>query len=195
MPSLETEPISRVNQGWLWAARCPALISFLITLGLAFAAASEQLPRDGTLVIEAGPAGGCSIWRCFVFYSIEEKIHWHSRLAWAPAMGFIALSGLGMFKLGKSPGLTPFTKLGLVFSAVGLFVVCGSPAVNFARMGHLGKADMWLFWSLSISSLMLRVNAVVAFSKMRHETHGTGRCDRPSAPEYFAHLSFTSHQL
>ena len=68
-----------VSSGWLWAARCSALIC-TIAYGVAFVAAAA---RDimGALIF-LGRSGSLSLALLYLLFR-RGRIHWHLRLVWA----------------------------------------------------------------------------------------------------------------
>ena len=94
----ESESIGVVSSGWLWAARCSALIC-TIALGGGFVAEAAADDIMAALFF-FGPGVLLSLALLF-FCSVGGRIHWHLRLVWArrrlslPCSGSPSLSCLG----------------------------------------------------------------------------------------------------
>jgi hypothetical protein len=145
MSPVETGPIGIADQGWLWAARCSALISFLITLIGAFT------PGAGLLTFSIAAWWLLSLGQLGSLFC-RGKNPLAFGLGMGAAMVSIALIGTHYY---GSPWL------------VGLFVI-GGPLLYFFK-------QPWLFWPVCISLLTLGVSAVVVFTKMRDEGNGGRR--------------------
>ena len=79
MPPVETKSISMADRRWLWAARCSALIFFLITLIAALRGNGSFRPVDWLLMAAWWLLSLGQLWLLF----LRGKIHWHGGLAWA----------------------------------------------------------------------------------------------------------------
>jgi hypothetical protein len=141
------------DRRWLWAVRCSAFISFLITLALAFGGGDAELAF----------VRGAGWWILYLplLFLLFFTYKWKGGLVFAlgigALMGFISLFFLALSKSIAPPEVLRFLSIGW--------------PVSFRP----GLREEWLFWLLFISSLMLGVTAVVAFTKIEREAGGTGR--------------------
>ena len=152
VPPAEGEPISGVSSGWLWAARCFALICILIAVGGVF--------REST--------------RLGFFDSIDEGRVFPALVPYLAVLCFL-------FPRGKKPlafGLGMATVTGFLGGGLGLLGVSASLPIfilcaTFVIFALLWDSSAWLFWLFFISSMMLGLSAREAFAKMRFEAKGT----------------------
>jgi hypothetical protein len=150
LPPAEGEPISGVSSGWLWAARCSALICILIAVGGVF--------REST--------------RLGFFDSIDEGRVFPALFPYLAVLCFL-------FPRGKKPlafGLGMATVTGFLGGGLGMlgfvlpiFIFCAT----FWIFALLWDSSAWLFWLFFISSMMLGLSAHEVFAKMRFEAKGT----------------------
>jgi len=158
----ESEPIGVVSSGWLWAARCSALIC-TIAYGLAFVAVAA---RDimGALIF-LGRSGSLSLALLYLLFR-RGKNSLAFALGLGAATAFIALLPVAAV-LSGSRHLAFFI---LVFSGI------LPPFANLMNGLHpqLATLGALLLWLFSISLAMLGLSSIVAFRKMAHEAQGIG---------------------
>jgi hypothetical protein len=160
----EGEPISGLSAGWLWAARCFALI-YTIALGGGYLADDPV----GAL-FSFGPRLSLSLVLLFcLFRSGKNSLAF--ALGLGAATGFIALFGVASTE-------------SLRYSPNPLFIslVTGGPlnAPPFAQMMNQPNSPfvtlgLLLFWFFSVCSAMLGLSSVVTYKKIAHEAKGTGK--------------------
>ena len=155
----EDEPIRGVSSGWLWAARCFALIC-TIALGVGFVAeAAAHDPVVAPFVF--GPWGSLSLTLLYLLFR-RGKNSLAFALGLGAATAFIALLAVA----GTSEVLRH------VFFILGMLILVLPPFVLMMGQSTLGALLGWLF---SISSAMLGLSSIVAFQKMAHEAKGMGK--------------------
>jgi len=159
----ESEPIGVVSSGWLWAARCSALIC-TIAYGLAFVAVAA---RDimGALIF-LGRSGSLSLALLYLLFRRGKN-----SLAFALGLGaatvFIALlavAGIALSRISEVLRHVLFI-LGMLILVLPPFVLTMGQSTLLALLG-------WLF---SISSAMLGLSSIVAFQKMAYEAKELGK--------------------
>lgn len=158
----ESEPIGVVSSGWLWAARCSALIC-TIAYGVAFVAAAA---RDimGALIF-LGRSGSLSLALLYLLFR-RGKNSLAFALGLGAATAFIALLAVASIELHLAK-VSNLVFIILFFSGITPPLMGDSP-----QLATLGALLLWLF---SISSAMLGLSSIVAFQKMAHEAKGMGK--------------------
>ncbi len=161
----ESEPIGVVSSGWLWAARCSALIC-TIALGVGFVAEAEA--HDITVaLIFFGRWGSLSLALLYLLFRWGKN-----SLAFALGLGaataFIALLPVASLLSRSGRHLAFFI---VVFSGIlpPFSYMMGEFSPQLATLGAL------LLWLFSISLAMLGLSSIVAFQKMAHEAKGMGK--------------------
>jgi hypothetical protein len=163
---VESEPIEVVSSGWLWAARCSALIC-TIALGVGFVAEAAADQNALVALIFFGRWGALSLALLYLLFRRGKNA-----LAFALGLGaatvFIALLPLASVLSRSGRHLAFFI---VVFS--GVLPPFGN-LMNGLRpqLATLGVLLLWLF---SISSAILGLSSIVAFQKLAHEAKGTGQ--------------------
>lgn len=156
VPPLQTEPIRMADRRWLWAARCSALIFFLITLIAAFRGYGSFRPIDWLLMAAWWLLSLGQLWLLFR--------RGKNPLALGLGMG-AALASFpivtGAITVPTSLIVTRYYGSQLQVVALPFLVVCWL-LIYFSQ-------QPWLFWPGCISLLTLGVSAVVVFTKMRDE--------------------------
>jgi hypothetical protein len=172
VPPAEGEPISGVSSGWLWAARCSALIcTIALGVGLVAEAAADQ--NALVPLISFGPWGSVSLALLYLLFRRGKHLMAFA-LGLGAATAFIALFVAASIELSRSG--FPLE----VFRHV-LFIVMLSgilpPFANLMNGLHpqLATLGALLFWLFSISLAMLGLSSIVAFQKMAHEAKGMGK--------------------
>ena len=164
VPPAEGEPIRGVSSGWLWAARCFALIC-TIALGVGFVAdASAHDPVVAPFVF--GPWGSLSLTLLYLLFR-RGKNSLAFALGLGAATAFIALLAVAGIELSRTSEV-----LRHVFFILGMLILVLPPFVLMMGQSTLGALLGWLF---SISSAMLGLSSIVAFQKMAHEAKGMGK--------------------
>ena len=167
----ESEPISVVSSGWLWAARCFALIYTISLVGEYVAEAHfEPLNPLVGFLFTFGLRGLLSLVLLYFLFRSRKK-----SLAFALGLGaataFIALFGVASTAL--------FSPLGRSFNLSLALIIFGPVTPPFLGMMHqpdpqLATEGLLLFWSFGICSAVLGLSSVVTFRKMAHEAKGMG---------------------
>jgi hypothetical protein len=172
----ESEPVSGVSSGWLWAARCFALIS-TITLGVGFVAeAKAGFNEGGFALVTFGPWGLLSlVLLCSLFLRGKNPLAF--ALGLGTAAPFIALFGVASGEFAWAPGRS-MPNLPMVFLLPLFFLrlmarLSWPPfVVLHERYPELATIEALLLWPFSTSLAMLGLSTVVAFTKMAHEAKG-----------------------
>jgi hypothetical protein len=169
VPPAEGEPIGMVSSGWLWAARCSALIC-TIALGVGFVA--EAAAHDlGAALIMFGRWGSLSLALLYLLFR-RGKNSLAFALGLGAATAFIALLALASSELSRmSEVLRHVLFILAIFTGV-LPPFPGMMGEDSPQLATLGALLLWLF---SISSAMLGLSGIVAFQKMAHEAKGMGK--------------------
>ena len=167
----ESEPIGVVSSGWLWAARCSALIYAISLVGEYVATAQfDPLNSLGGFLVPFGLRILLGLVLLYFLFRSGKK-----SLAFALGLGaataFIALFGVASVAL--------FSPLGRTFNLSSALVIFGPITPPFVDMMHqpnpqLGTEGSLLFWSFGICSAVLGLSSVVTFRKVAHETKGMG---------------------
>jgi hypothetical protein len=166
----ESEPISVVSSGWLWAARCSALIC-TITLGVGFVA--EAAADQNALLIFFGPWGSLSLALLYLLFR-KGKNSLAFALGLGAATAFITLFGVASVELSRSGfPLEVFRHVLLMAAFSGIL----PPFANLMNGLHpqLATLGVVLLWLFSISLAMLGLSSIVAFRKMARGAIGTGK--------------------
>jgi hypothetical protein len=167
----ESEPISVVSSGWLWAARCFALM-YTVSLVGEYVAAAHFDPLNsfvGFLVTFGLRILLSLVLLYFSFRSGKKSLAF--ALGLGAATGFIALFGVASSAL--------FSPLGRSFNLALAIIIFGSITPPFVDMMHqpnpqLATEGLFLFWSFGICSAVLGLSSVVTFRKLAHEAKGIG---------------------
>jgi hypothetical protein len=165
----EGEPIGVVRSGWLWAARCSALI-WTIALGVGFVA--EAAAHDfGAALIMFGRWGLLSLALLYLLFH-RGKNSLAFALGLGAATAFIALVGLACIELSHVSEV-----LRHVLFILAMFSGClppfpGMMGEDSHQLAALGALLLLVF---SISSGTLGLSSVVAFQKVAHEAKGVGK--------------------
>jgi len=165
----ESEPISVVSSGWLWAARCFALIYTISLVGEYVSEAHfEPLNPLVWFLFTFGLRGLLSLVLLYFLFRSRKK-----SLAFALGLGaataFIALFGVVTNTL--------FWPLGRSFHLALALIIFGPVTPPFLSMMHqpdpqLATEGLLLFWSFGICSAVLGLSSVVTFKKMAREANG-----------------------
>jgi hypothetical protein len=159
----ESEPIGVVGSGWLWAARCSALIC-TIALGAGFVA--EAAAHDSVLALFSfGPWGSLSLALLYLLFR-RGKNSLAFALGLGAATAFIVLLAVAGIELSHASEV-----LRHVFFLLGMLILVLPPSVLMMGQSTLGALLGWLF---IISSAMLGLSSIVAFQKMADEAKGMG---------------------
>jgi len=157
----ESEPIGVVSSGWLWAARCSALLC-TIALAVGFVAAHDPV----VALFSFGPWGSLSLALLYLLFRRGKN-----SLAFALGMGaataFIALLAAARGELSSTNEV-----LRHLFFILGMLILVLPPFVP--TMGQFTLAAL-LGWLFSISSATLGLSSIVAFQKMAYEAKGMGK--------------------
>jgi hypothetical protein len=157
----ESEPIGVVSSGWLWAARCSALLC-TIALAVGFVAAHDPV----VALFSFGPWGSLSLALLYLLFRRGKN-----SLAFALGMGaataFIALLAAARGELSSTNEV-----LRHLFFILGMLILVLPPFVPTIGQFTLAALLGWLF---TISSAMLGLCSIVAFQKMAYETKGIGK--------------------
>jgi hypothetical protein len=160
----ESEPIGVVASGWLWTARCSALICTL-ALGVGFLA--EVAAHDPvTALFSFGHWGSLTLVLLYLLFR-RGKNSLAFALGLGAAMAFIALLAVARGELSHSSEV-----LRHVFFILGMLILVLPPFALATGQSTLGTLLAWLF---SLSSAMLGLSSVVAFQKLAHEANGKPR--------------------
>ena len=160
----ESEPIGVVGSGWLWAARCSALIC-TIALGAGFVA--EAAAHDSVLALFSfGPWGSLSLALLYLLFR-RGKNSLAFALGLGAATAFIALLAVSRGELSHTSEV-----LGHLFFILGMLILVLPPFVLTMGQSTLAALLGWLF---SISSATLGLSGIVAFQKMAYEAKGMGK--------------------
>jgi hypothetical protein len=167
----ESEPISVVSSGWLWAARCFALIYAISWAGEYVAAAhfDPLNPLAGFLFTFGLRSLLSLVLLYFLFRSGKKSLAF--ALGLGAATAFIALFGVASTAL--------FWPLGRSFKLASAIIIFGPITPPFVDLMHqpnpqLATEGLLLFWSFGICSAALGISSVVTFRKMAHEAKGMG---------------------
>jgi hypothetical protein len=160
----ESEPIGVVSSGWLWAARCSALI-WTIALGVGFVAEAAASGPVSAL-FSFGPWGSLSLALLYLLFR-RRKNSLAFALGMGAAMAFIALLAVARGGLAGASEV-----LRHLFFILGMLILVLPPFALATGQSTLGALLGWLF---SISSAILGLSSIVAFQKMAHEAKGMGR--------------------
>jgi hypothetical protein len=164
----ESEPIGVVSSGWLWAARCSALIC-TIALGVGFVAEAAANDIMAALIF-VGRWGALTLALLYLLFR-RGKNSLAFALGLSAATAFIALFGVASIELSRSR--FPLEVFRHVLFILGVFSGILPPFVlNSPQLAALGALLLWLF---SISSGTLGLSSIVAFQKMAHEAKGMGK--------------------
>ena len=159
----ESEPIGAVGSGWLWAARCSALIC-TIALGVGFVA--EAAAHDPVVALFSfGPWGSLSLALLYLLFR-RGKNSLAFALGLGAAMALIALLAVARGELSRTSEV-----LRHLFFILGMLILVLPPFALTMGQSILGALLGWLF---SISSAMLGLSSIVTFQKMAHEAKGMG---------------------
>jgi hypothetical protein len=157
----ESEPIGVVSSGWLWAARCSALIC-TSAYGVAFVAAAHDIMAA---LISFGRSGALSLALLYLLFRRGKN-----SLAFALGLGagtaFIGLLAVASAELHLAT-LSHLMLFIAVFGGITPPLMSDNP-----QLPTLGAVLLWLF---SISLAMLGLSSIVAFQKMAHEAKGMGK--------------------
>ena len=167
----ESEPIGVVSSGWLWAARCSALI-YAISLVGAYVATAQFDPLNslGGFLVTFGLRILLSLALLYFLFRSGMK-----SLAFALGLGaataFIALFGVASVAL--------FSPLGRSFNLFLVLIIFGPitpPFVDVMQQPNPQPATegLLLFCSFGICSAVLGISSVVTFRKMAREAKGVG---------------------
>jgi hypothetical protein len=161
----QSEPIGVVSSGWLWAARCSALIC-TSALGAGFVAEAAADQNGLAALISFGRWGSLSLALLYLLFR-RRKNSLAFALGLGAATAFIALLPVAAMLSRSGRHLAFFI---LVFSGI------LPPFANLTnglrpQLATLGALLLWLF---SISLAMLGLSSIVAFQKMAHEAKGMG---------------------
>ena len=175
IPPAEIELISGVSSGWLWAARCFALIC-TITLGLGFVVGHTRPTDQSWYKLGFFPWGLLSLALLFLLLR-RGKNSLAFALGLGAATSFIALLGVAsgvFFQASRS------SRGGLpMFFLVTMAALIRPPFWVFLDIhSHLATFGALLLWPFSISSAMLGLSTVVAFMKMARESKEIGKLRR-----------------
>jgi hypothetical protein len=159
-----SEPIGLVRSGWLWAARCSALICTIV-VGVGFVAeVAAHNPVVSPFVF--GPWGALSLALLYLLFRRGKNA-----LAFALGLGaataFLALLAVPGIELARTSEV-----LRHVFFILGMLMLVLPPIVLVMGQSTLGALLGWLF---SVSSVMLGLSSIVAFQKMVSEAEGIGK--------------------
>ena len=162
----ESEPIGVVSSGWLWAARCSALIC-TIALGIGFVAEAAADQNGLVALIFFGRWGWLSLALLYLLFR-RGKNSLAFALGLGAATAFIAL-------LPVASMLSPAGRHLAFFIAV--FSGILPPFFNLMNGLHpqLATLGALLLWLFSISLAMLGLSSIVAFQKMAHDAKGMGK--------------------
>jgi len=162
----ESEPIGVVSSGWLWAARCSALIC-TIAFDVGFVAEVAAHHDPVVALFSFGPWGSLSLALLYLLFR-RGKNSLAFALGLGAATAFIALLPVASMLSRSGRHLAFFI---VVFS--GILPPFGN-LMNGLHPQHatLGALLLWLF---SISLAMLGLSSIVAFQKMAHEAKGMGK--------------------
>jgi hypothetical protein len=160
----ESEPIGVVSSGWLWAARCSALI-WTIALGVGFVA--EAAAHDSvSALFSFGPWGSLSLALLYLLFRRGRN-----SLAFALGVGaatsFIALLAVARGEFSRTSDV-----LRHVFFILGMLILVLPPFALTTGQSALGALLGWIF---SVSSAVLELSSIVAFQKLAHEANGMGK--------------------
>ena len=160
----ESEPIGVVGSGWLWAARCSALIC-TIALGVGFVA--EAAAHDPVVALFSfGPWGSLNLALLYLLFR-GGKNSLAFALGMGAATGFIALLAAARGELSSTSEV-----LRHLFFILGMLILVLPPFVLTMGQSTLAALLSWLF---SISSATLGLSSIVAFQKMAYEAKGMGK--------------------
>jgi hypothetical protein len=166
VPPAADEPISGVSSGWLWAARCFALIC-TIALGVGFAAEAAADQNGLVALIFFGRWGSLSLALIYLLFR-RGKNSLAFALGLGAATAFIALLPFASMLSSSGRHLAFFIA---VFS--GLL----PPFANLTNglHPHLATLGTLLLWLFGTSLAMLGLSSIVAFQNMPHEAQGMGK--------------------
>jgi hypothetical protein len=168
-PRAEGEPIGVVCSGWLWAARCSALIC-TIALGVGFV--GEAAAHDlGAALIMFGRWGSLSFALLYLLFR-RGKNSLAFALGLGAATAFIAMLALTSSEL---PRISEVLRHVLFILAIFSGVLPPFPGMMGGDSSELATLGTLLLWLFSISSAMLGLSSIVAFQKMAHEAKGMGK--------------------
>jgi hypothetical protein len=160
----ESEPIGAVGSGWLWAARCSALIC-TIALGVGFVA--EAAAHDSVVALFFfGPWGALSLALLYLLFR-RGKNSLAFALGLGAAMALIALLAVARGELSRTSEV-----LRHLFFILGMLILVLPPFALTMGQSTLGALLGWLF---GISSAILGLSSIVAFQKMAYEAKGMGK--------------------
>jgi hypothetical protein len=171
LPPAEGEPISGVSSGWLWAARCSALIC-TVALGVGFVAEAAADQNGLVALIFFGPWGSVSLALLYLLYR-RAKNSLAFALGLGAATAFMTLFVIASIELSRS-GFPLAVFRHVLFIA--LFSGILPPFSNLMNDLHpqLATLGALLLWLFSISLAMLGLSSIVTFQKMAHEAKGMG---------------------
>jgi hypothetical protein len=157
----ESDPTGALASGWLWAARCSALICAL-ALGVGFVA--EVVAHDlVTALLSFGPWESLTLALLYLLFRRGKN-----SLAFAFGLGaataFIALLAVARGELSHSSEV-----LRHVFFILGMLILVLPPFALATGQSTLATLLAWLF---SLSSATLGLSSVVAFQKLAPEAKG-----------------------
>jgi hypothetical protein len=160
----ESEPIGVVSSGWLWAARCSALIC---TIALSVGFVAEAAAHDPLVALFSfGPWGSLSLALLYLLFR-SGKNSLAFALGLGAAMAFIALLAVARGELSRTSDV-----LRHLFFILGMLILVLPPFALTMGQSILGALLGWLF---SVSSAMLGLSSIVAFQKMGYEAKGMGK--------------------
>jgi hypothetical protein len=160
----ESEPIGVVSSGWLWAARCSALIC---TIALSVGSVAEAAAHDPLVALFSfGPWGSLSLALLYLLFR-SGKNSLAFALGLGAAMAFIALLAVARGELSRTSDV-----LRHLFFILGMLILVLPPFALTMGQSILGALLGWLF---SVSSAMLGLSSIVAFQKMGYEAKGMGK--------------------
>jgi hypothetical protein len=167
----ESEPINVVSSGWLWAARCFALIYTIALLGEYVAAAHfDPLNSLVGFLFTFGVRGLLGLVLLYFLFRSGKK-----SLAFALGLG-AASAFLALFGVASNALFWPLGRTFHLFLALVIFAPTTPPFVAMMHQPdpHLAAKGLLLFWSFGICSAVLGISSVVTFRKMAYEAKGTG---------------------
>jgi hypothetical protein len=162
----ESEPVGVVSSGWLWAARCSALIC-TIALGVGFVAEAAADQNVLVALNVFGRWGSLSLALLYLLFRGGKN-----SLAFALGLGaatpFITLLPLALMLSRSGRHLAFF---------IAVFSGMLPPFANLMNGLHpqLAILGVLLLWLFSLSLAMLGLSSAVAFQKMAREVKETGK--------------------
>jgi hypothetical protein len=161
----ESEPIGVVSSGWLWAARCSALIC-TIAFDVGFVAEVAAHHDPVVALFSFGPWGSLSLALLYLLFR-RGKNSLAFALGLGAATAFIALLAVARGELSRTSEV-----LRHLFFILGMLILVLPPFVLTMGQSALGALLGWLF---SVSSGILGLSSIVAFQKIAYEAKGMGK--------------------